>query len=289
MTESKEGFIQVTGGRVWYRLVGKKKGIPLIVLHGGPGLPHDYLEPLEDLSNERQIIFYDQLGCGNSDWPDDNSLWTVERFVEELGQIIKALKLEQYNLFGHSWGTGLAASFALTRPEGLLSLVLAGSFLSTALWEKDAEKLIKQLPQNIQAILKRHIEPGFVDSDEFINASDEFYKRFVWRMDYHPDAVLRAKKKMNEKIYNFMWGPKEFAATGTLKNFDITPRLSEINNPVLLICGRYDEVTPETTEYYKSLFPNARMKVFENSAHRHQWTDREEYIHTIQNFLTEVN
>jgi len=114
MKSTKEGYIKVTGGRIWYKIVGKKSNNPpLVVLHGGPGYPHNYLEPIAALSNQRQVIFYDQLGCGNSDRPNDTKLWTVERFVQELGEVIDTLKLNQYHILGQSWGAALGASFAL--------------------------------------------------------------------------------------------------------------------------------------------------------------------------------
>src|SRR5690348_230327 len=130
VANAQEGYIRVTGGLVWYKVVNPGNGIPLLTLHGGPGSPHDYLEPLEKLANERPIIFYDQLGCGKSERPENESLWQRSRFVEELGEIRKALKLEQVHLFGHSWGTMLAIDYALTKPDGLISLILASPALS---------------------------------------------------------------------------------------------------------------------------------------------------------------
>src|SRR3989344_990085 len=103
-----EGFIPVQGGKVWYKIAGEPKGIPLILLHGGPGYPHDYLEPLEDLATDRQVVFYDQLGCGNSDKTTDPALWTVDKFVKELQSLIDQLGFEKYHLLGHSWGSALA-------------------------------------------------------------------------------------------------------------------------------------------------------------------------------------
>jgi proline iminopeptidase len=102
-----EGFVDVSGGRVWYRVVGSGRGTHLLLLHGGPGVPSLYLKPLEGLADERPVIFYDQLGSGQSDHPKDSSLWTIERFVKEVGQVRKALGLDQIHLYGHSWGSML--------------------------------------------------------------------------------------------------------------------------------------------------------------------------------------
>ncbi|MBI2888896.1 MAG: alpha/beta fold hydrolase [Candidatus Liptonbacteria bacterium] len=164
-----EGFIPVEGGNVWYKIAGTPQSIPLILLHGGPGWPHDYLEPLENLATNRQVIFYDQLGCGNSDKTANPALWTVEQFVKELHQVIKAVKLETYHILGHSWGSAIAVAFALTKPEGLTSLIFSDPYISSPLWMKDAERLIKLLPENMQAALIS----GNVESGEYEMASKE--------------------------------------------------------------------------------------------------------------------
>ncbi len=285
----KEGFIDVTGGKVWYKIVGDKKGTPLIVLHGGPGYPHDYLEPLEDLTVDRQVIFYDQLGCGNSDRPDDESLWNVDRFVDELSSLIKELRLNSYHLIGQSWGSALAASFALTKPQDLKSIVFADPYLSTPIWEEDANRLIKTLPLEFQEVLSKHSDPNILSSEKFKKASEEYYKHFVFRLDPMPVPILRADNKMSRTIYNHMWGSKEFAATGTLKELDLMPRLNEIACPTLIICGRFDEATPEAGKKFKNRLPSAHLAIMENSAHMAHWSDREYYMKTVQNFLDEVD
>jgi len=284
--ESKQGYIQVPGGRVWYKRVGKSSGTPLIILHGGPGYPHDYLLPFEDLSDEREVIFYDQLGCGRSDRPKDKSLWTVERFVEELATIVATLQLKKYHILGHSWGAALGTSFALTKPRGLESLTLVSGYLSTPVWMKDAKRLMKQLPVATQAILKKHEKEGTATSQEFQKAAKAYYKLFITRMDKNMPSFTKFRKGKNEIIYTTMWGPKEFSATGTLKNFDLTPRLTEVTLPVLLICGRYDEATPKVNEYFKRLFPHAQLHVFEDSAHYPFWNEREACMQTILEFLS---
>jgi len=277
----EEGFIQTRGGKVWYEIVGDKNKTPLIVLHGGPGYPHDSLAPLENLANERKVIFYDQLGCGNSQ-KSDRSFWTVEYFVEELGEVVKSLRLKNFHLFGHSWGAGLAVAFALTKPKGLKSLILSDPYISTPHWEKSVARLLKELPKNMQDALKSED----FDSKEYKKASDEFYYRFLYRQKNLSVASLKAEFKMNIELYNYMWGPSEFNASGTLKKFDLSPRLSEIKAPVLLLCGRFDEATPESTEQFKNLLPNARIKVFEKSAHMPHWTEQKEYLATISKFLS---
>lgn len=284
MKTKKEGYIKVPGGKVWYKMLGRKNNIPLIVIHGGPGYPHDYLEPLKDLSLKRKVIFYDQLGCGKSERPDDLSLWSVDRFVLELKAVIKFLNFRQYHILGHSWGAALAVSFALTKPSGLTSIVLADPYISTPLWEKDAKRLIKLLPKRMQQAIKKY-EKDKIYSQKYKMASKEFYQRFLRRMDPLPKAFMKMKEGKNDKIYNFMWGPEEYWVTGTLKDFDPTKRLSEITTPTLLLCGRYDEATPESTSYFQSLLPNGKFVVFEESAHHPYWNEREKFMTTVNNFL----
>jgi proline iminopeptidase len=280
----KEGFIETSQGKIWYQIVGEKKNIPLIIIHGGPGACHDSLEPLEDLSKERQVIFYDQLGCGNSDRNSDRSAWTVEYFVSEIQELIKYLNLNKYHILGHSWGAALAVAFALTKPKGLVSMVLADPYISTPEWAADAKRLMKKLPEHMQKILEKNI----IDSEEYKNASKEYYTRFIKRLEPVPEPILRAGKKMNMDIYNYMWGPKEYLPTGTLKNFNQTDRLSQITVPVLLLCGRYDEATPESTEHFQKIFPDAQVRIFEQSAHFPHWNEREDYMQTVQSFLAQA-
>src|SRR5215217_3558120 len=136
----EEGTVEVDGYRVWYRQVGSGE-VPLLLLHGGPGAGHDYLEPLEALSVDRTVVFYDQLGCGRSDKPDDRSLWRMERFVSEVDAVRRALGLERVHLLGQSWGGWLAIEYMLSRPRGILGLVLASNSASISQFVTEAERL----------------------------------------------------------------------------------------------------------------------------------------------------
>ena len=285
----KEGYIHVTGGDVWYKMEGEKGNAPLIVVHGGPGFPHDYLESLEDLQDEREVVFYDQLGCGKSDKSADINLWSANRFVSELIEIISFLSLKDYNILGQSWGSALAVSFALTKPTGLKSIILADPYISSEQWMKDAKRLKKTLPRKIQNVLKKHEDKGTTHSEEYLKASEIYNNNFVTRLNPLPEEFLRSRLGMNYEIYKLMWGSDECTITGTLKNFDLTTRLKEINLPVLLLCGRYDEASPESLRYYRALLPNSQMKIFKNSAHLPFLTERKEFISAAREFLKKVN
>src|SRR5579863_4784584 len=182
----QEGFIPVEDGyRVWYRSVGggEHEGIPLLILHGGPGFPHDYLENLAALATpRRRVIFYDQLGCGRSDKPDDLSLWQVPRFVRELATVRRELGLEHVHILGQSWGGMLAIEYALTQPEGLTSLILSNTASSIPLWIAEANRLRKELLPEVNATLLRHEEAGTTDDPEYQEAMMVFYRRHVIRV-----------------------------------------------------------------------------------------------------------
>lgn len=142
-----EGFIKVEGGKVWYKIVGaEKKKTPLLLLHGGPGNSSHYLIPLEKLASDRPVIFYDQLGGGRSDKPNDTSLWKMSRFAKEIETLRKELLLNEIHLFGHSAGTMLAAEYFGTNPKGIKSLILASPVISTKKYLEDRHQLKLQLP-----------------------------------------------------------------------------------------------------------------------------------------------
>lgn len=285
--EANEGFIQVTGGEVWYRIVGAgQKGIPLLVLHGGPGVPHDYLKPLEALADERPVVFYDQLGCGLSESPSDTSLWTVGRFVEELKQVRTALNLEKVHILGQSWGTMLAVEYLhREKPGGVVSLVLSAPYLNTERWVEDQQQWIAQLPADIQDTIRKYEANRDFGSPAYQDAMMYFYRKHVCRIDPWPDCLNRAMEKMGMEVYERMWGPSEITMTGTLKNADLTGLLSEITMPALFTCGEYDEATPTTTAFYQSKLPGSEMYIFNDASHSHHLERTDEYNQLVRDFL----
>ena len=285
----KEGFIEVIGGKAWFKILGcEKESLPLLILHGGPGSTHESFEPFEELKSERPIIFYDQLGCGNSDRPQDKSLWTVERFVEEVSQVINALGLNILHIFGNSWGSMLAIAYILKYNKKVVSCSLSGPFLSSPMFIEDAQYYVSQLPKKYRDVILRCEELGDFDNIEYQEAVNYFYHEHLRRLDTLPDCVLRGKEKFGAEVYNHMWGPSEFTATGTLKDFSLVDRLHEINIPVLLTVGRYDEVRPQTVEFYKSKIPNAEMIIIEDASHCTHNEKPEELLRIIKDFLSKV-
>jgi len=291
---SKEGFVMFRGYNVWYRIVGNGEEagkFPLLCLHGGPGFPHDYLEPLEAMvGTGRRVIFYDQLGCGNSDQPHAPSLWTVGLFVEQVDVVRQALGLEHIHLLGQSWGGMLAMEYAFAQPAALVSLTLASSLASVPQWISEANRLRAKLPPEVQQTLLKHEAAGTTDDPAYEEAMWVFYGRHFCRLDPWPDCANRALEKFvkNAEVYNTMWGPSEFHATGSLKDWDIVDRLGEIRVPALITSGRYDEATPTISETLHHGIPGSEWVLFEHSAHLSHAEEPEKYLQVLSQFLSRV-
>ncbi|MDQ3954711.1 MAG: proline iminopeptidase-family hydrolase [Actinomycetota bacterium] len=280
----REQFVEVEGGRVWCGVAGEGPGDPLLCVHGGPGSTHDGYLALTNLGR-RPFVFYDQLGSGKSDHPDEDSLWTLDRFVGEIDPIRKALGLERIHLLGGSWGGSIAAAYASQRPAGLRSVILSSPLISVETWVRDALRLRSELPDDIQRTLDSHEENGRTQCPEYVAASLHFYKRHVCRLDPWPEEVELMFERTNFDIYKKMWGPNEFTANGTLVGMDVSPGLSRIECPVLFMCGRHDEATPKSTAEFASLVPTSEVKVHEKSAHLAIFEETAGYLETIEAWL----
>ncbi len=283
-----EGYIDVPGGKVWYRIVGSGRTTPLLVLHGGPGAPSYYLKPLAALADERPVVFYDQLGAGHSEAPADTALWQVDRFVRELAQVREALGLREVHILGHSWGSMLAVDYMLIQPTGVRSLVLASPALSATRWLRDADSLKATLPDSLQAIIAHHEVAGTTEAADYQAAVMQYYRRFLARKEPWSADVDSTFAQFNTDLYGYMWGPSEFTATGTLKDYDRTDDLPNLALPVLFTAGRYDQATPATTAYFQSLVPGAELAILEGSAHLTMHDEPEEYVRVIRAFLQRV-
>jgi proline-specific peptidase len=282
----EEGFVQVDGYQVWYRRSGEG-GVPLLVLHGGPGAGHDYLESLGALAEDREVIFYDQLGCGRSDRPDDASLWRIERFVAEVDKVRNALGLERVHLLGQSWGGWLAIEYMLSRPRGVVGLVLASTSASIPQFVAEAERLKAALPPEVYETMQRYESSGDLHHPDYEAAVMEFYRRHLCRLDPWPEPLLRSLENLDgNPVYETMNGPNEFFVIGNLKDWDRTQRLGEIDASTLVTAGRYDEITPACAETIHRGIPGSEIRVFEQSAHAAHLEETEAYLQTTADFLS---
>ncbi len=283
-----EGYIDVTGGKVWYRIVGDGPGTPLLVLHGGPGIPGYYLKPLAGQGKDRPVIFYDQLGCGHSKAPDDTTMWRIDRFVARLAEVRKALGLDNVILYGHSWGSMLATEYLLTKPQGVKACVLAGPSLDIHRWIHDTDSLLSTLPDSVQQIIRDNVKAGTTDSPAYQAAMMDFYGRYLARQPWSAD-IDSSFAQMNAALYGYMEGPSEFTITGTIKDFDATGRLHEITVPTLFVVGQYDEAVPSTAKYYQGLVPNSEFAIIPSAAHLAMQDDSAKYNQVVGDFLSKVD
>lgn len=283
------GFLPVEGGRVWYEVHGSGTGTPLLVLHGGPGIPHDYLANLALLGDERPVVFYDQLGCGQSDRPEDPALWTRERFARELATVRAALGLEDVVLFGHSWGSVLAVDYlsglAGERPTGVRGAILAGPALDIPRWIADSRRLMATLPPEVGEAIREGERTGQTDTEAFKAATQVYYQHFVCRADPWPPELERAFAGMGVQVNMTMNGPTEFTITGPMKDVDVTAQLPALELPLLFVCGEHDEATPEATRSYAALAPRADVIVIDGASHVANYDRPEPYMSALRGWL----
>ena len=289
-----EGHVPFRDYRTWYRITGSLDSplLPLVVAHGGPGCTHDYVDSFKDISalDGRPVIHYDQLGNGNSTRLPDKGpdFWTVDLFLEELDALLAHLGIaDRYAYLGQSWGGMLGAEHAVRRPTGLKALVIANSPANMQTWVAEANRLRRELPDDVQATLLKHEEAGTITDPEYVAASRVFYDRHVCRVIPWPPEVARTFAIMDEDntVYRNMNGPTEFHVIGTMKDWAIEDRLSEITAPTLLISGRHDEATPEVVRPYVENVPGIRWVLFEDSSHMPHVEEKALCLSTVSDFL----
>lgn len=286
--QNGEGFIEVKGGKIWYRVTGQGSKAPIVMLHGGPGYPSYYLNALSPLGADRKVITLDQLGCGRSDAITDTTLMTIENYVAQVNALVKKLNLSEYHLYGHSWGTMLGVDYYLTYPQGIKSLILASPCLSSKQWEVDSEILISTLPDSTQEILRNNIKGIEQDSGTLAGAVNEYFANFYTRKQPTSPGFDSTVAQVGWSVYNYMWGPNEFFVAGTLKTYDRTKDLSSIKVPTLYITGEYDPASPKTMELYQSFTSNSKVVVIKDAGHVTMDDNTEDYLKGLTEFLNSI-
>ena len=290
-----QGTVPFLDGETWYRITGDlHSGLaPLVVLHGGPGVPHDYVLSLTALaSGGRAVIHYDQFGCGGSTHHPEKGAdyWTVQLFLDELDNLLEHLGIaDSYHLLGQSWGGMLGSEHAIRQPRGLKSLVISNSPASMALWVSEAMKQREALPESVREALNRHEANDTTDDPEYLVATQVVYDQHVCRVVPNPPEVLRAMERLNEDptVYHTMNGPNEFFCVGTLRDWSVVDRVHSIVAPTLLASGRFDEATPATVQPFFDAIPDVRWEIFENSSHMPFVEEPERYMKVVGDFLAE--
>jgi proline iminopeptidase len=287
-----DGFVDVPGGRVAFRVLGKEHGgIPVLMIHGGPGgTGCGYVSTMDGVAASRPVVIYDQLGSGNSDrMLDLKRDATLPRFVAEVAAIREQLGLREVHLVGHSWGATVALEYLLTaNPTGVRSVSFVGPLLSTPRWIDDANALVTLLPQEAQDAIRAATANGKFDTREFEAANEAFAARYTTRTpkaQRNLPACASVPVRFNAQLYEYMWGPSEFVATGTLRTYDRIEQLQRLALPTLFLVGEFDEARPETARAFQARVPGSLVKVIPEAGHSINVDQTQAYNEALAGFL----
>jgi proline-specific peptidase len=284
-TPAGELFCEVRDNRPGPRDVERLECSPLICVHGGPGFTGLYLDPLFALSDRMPVAIYDQAGCGRARRSGARRSFTVAGFVAELEALRTRLGVDSMHLLGHSFGGLIIGEYILAYPERVASAIFASASIDIPLWRADSARLISKLPLIQRMILNDGLRTGEHNSEQYQAALTAYYNRHVYGMAQLSEGLQLSIQQSDQLTYNTLWGPNELMITGVVKDYSMTPRLSEIRVPTLFTCGRHDEATPEAHELFASKVSGAKCVVFERSAHHPQTSETEDYIEVLRGFF----
>ena len=273
MAKITEGTMPYLGYETYYRIVGEKNPnkAPLLLLHGGPGSTHNYFEVLDDLADRdnRQIIMYDQIGCGNSFVDGHPELWTKETWANELVALREHLGLDKVHLLGQSWGGMLAIIYGCDyAPKGVKSIILSSTLPYNAIWESEQKRRVSYMTAEQQAAIKKAEETGNYDDPDYLAAINVFMEKYCYGVinEDSPECLTR-KKKAGVEPYVVGWGPNEFTPTGTLKDYNYMEKLHSFAYPTLICDGAEDLCSPYIAKMMYDAIPNAKWELFAYSRH----------------------
>ncbi len=277
LTPVQEGLMPFREYQIFYKIVGdltlrSSHVFPLLTVHGNP-VSHESLEPLARLAESgRPVIFYDQLGCGHSDRPDDPSMWTLDLFVDELDAVRHYLNFEQVHILGHSRGGVYLIEYALRQPVGIASLTFHSTPDSWATSEVDAQRLREELPLDVQEILRKHEAEGTTSAPAYQKAERLFSRRHICRVEPWPDYLMRSLEHLPVGEVN-------------VEGWDTRSRLGEIVVPTLVTCGRYDICTPAEATRIANGIPGSELIIFEESSHYAHIEETDRFLSRINDFM----
>jgi proline iminopeptidase len=281
-----EGFLMVGGLRIYYRSEGEPTRGTILGLHGGPGGTYDYLTPLFDLAGTgRLVVLYDQSGGGKSQLLKDPALYNIERYVEEVEGVRKALKLGKVHLYGHSWGGMLAQAYALKYQANLSSLILSGTTSSIPLLESESEKVFRTLPADVRKKISKYESEGDFQNPEYLAAIDEFNHKHQALVDPWPETLKYSFEHFSLPVINTMFGPNFVAVSGNMRYWDVTDRLGTLKVPCLIIHGDEDFLTPRLHQLLHRKIRGSKLVMMKGVSHGSMWDAREAYTRHIADFL----
>jgi len=288
--ETREGLIKVGGGNIWYKMTGiGKPGLPLLVIQGGPWSSHEYLENLEYFSNYRPVIFYNQLGSGRSEKPEDKTLWSLERYVLELRELLESLKIPKVHILAQSFGSFVALDFALQNPEKVASLAFPSPVLSAGRYAADAQSWVDQMPVKYRKIIEKASNSGDFSTDAYKEAVELYRHKHFCRLNPWPESLSHTVQNSNIEMFEYLWGPSNFQAKGIWKDLERISELSKIQLPVLLSCGEFDEVPPRTCAFYSSLIPTVEVMALGEASNQHHLEKESSYFLAFGRFLRKAD
>ena len=279
------------GYNVWVKHVAApNSSVPVLTLHGGPGFPHFYFECFENFLPQAGVTYwyYDQLGCGFSDRPDDTRLWNLARFTSEVEEVRAALGFERMVVLGHSWGGMLAIEYALAHPDRLAGLVISNMVASIPRSETYIRILRDQLPAAKLSRLQELERARAYGTPAYQEIIDYLYHQHICRLDPWPEPVSRAVKWLALPVYNTVQGKSEFEVTGNMKGWDRWQDLSKIRTPTLILGGRYDTMNPQDLMEMSRRMPDARTVICPNGSHLSMYDDQQSYFSALLPFLNRV-
>lgn len=278
--------------KVWTKRFGNGD-IKVLLLHGGPAMTHEYMECFESFFPKANIEFYeyDQLGSYYSDQPEDSSLWTTARFVEEVEQVRKGLGLDKdhFYLLGNSWGGLLAMEYALKYQDHLKGLVISNMVASIPRYEEYNNKLRGEMRKSLIDSLETFEKKGDYQNPVYVNlVQKEYYEKHICRLNPYPDPLLRSFKHLNPVIYVMMQGPSEFKTGGRLLHWDRWNDLQNIHVPTLMVGAKYDTMNPDDMEEMSRKVQHGRYLYCPEGSHLAMWDDQQHYYPGIIQFLKDV-
>lgn len=286
--EFEDGYIDVNGIKIFYKRFGKGNSHKLLALHGGPGGTHDYILPIADLASmDFDIVFYDQFGCGKSDYPKNEADYSLEYAVEEVEGVRKTFFGDsKINLFGNSWGGMLALAYALKYQDRLSTLTSSSGLASVPDTVSEMHRLISLMPEKHRKAIEKHEAERNYDHPDYLAATNYFMRQHLLRMDSIPPEVSRMMLMTNERgTYLKMNGPSEFTIIGLIRDIDFTDKLHTIKVPTLITCGKYDEVTPQIAATIHHRILNSELEIFQESSHLQFWEERDKYMQVLSSFI----
>lgn len=286
-----EGYLDGGDYELYYRRYGHGDDV-LLGVHGGPGMPHDYLLPLAaHADDDLSVYLYDQFGVDRSDTPapGDFDRYTVEHYRDEIETVRRAIDPDGFHVYGQSWGGMIAQEYALEYGGNLDSLILANTLADSETAHESMRAVLEELPETDQTIIEEHEAKRAFDAPEYDAALDQAYRDHVCRFDEYPDPVAYTFDNIAMDVYGLMWGPNEYVLhdTARLRDWDIRDQLPDIDVPTLVLTGGYDEISPEIARDIADSIPTADLVEFDNSSHMPFWEQPAQHYETVESFLTD--